>query len=85
MRYIADFVEAALTDGKMAFIAGPRQVGKTTLARLIARSGRGYLSWDARGHSRRAGSRPAPRPDLTSARRVLDTPVTWLSRSTPRR
>src|SRR5580698_10406191 len=31
---------------KMVFVAGPRQVGKTTLARSLDRSSVGYLSWD---------------------------------------
>src|SRR5262249_29888900 len=30
----------------MAFIAGPRQVGKTTLARSFLADGRGYFNWD---------------------------------------
>ncbi len=35
---------------KMVFVAGPRQVGKTTLARgILAESGAGvYLDWDNR-------------------------------------
>ena len=31
---------------KMAFIGGPRQVGKTTLARQIIRKYVSYLNWD---------------------------------------
>ena len=31
---------------KMVFVAGPRQVGKTTLARSLPGSARGYLNWD---------------------------------------
>jgi hypothetical protein len=31
---------------KMVFVAGPRQVGKTTLARSLPHAGRGYLNWD---------------------------------------
>jgi predicted AAA+ superfamily ATPase len=54
MRYIADFVEAALTDGKMAFIAGPRQVGKTTLARsLVTNPDSAYFTWDLDSHRKR--------------------------------
>ena len=30
----------------MVFVAGPRQVGKTTLARRLPGSARGYLNWD---------------------------------------
>lgn len=32
---------------KMVFVAGPRQVGKTTLARSLPGARVGYLSWDA--------------------------------------
>jgi hypothetical protein len=31
---------------KMVFVAGPRQVGKTTLARRVPGAARGYLNWD---------------------------------------
>ncbi|MGH9363453.1 MAG: hypothetical protein ACRD2T_16205 [Thermoanaerobaculia bacterium] len=31
----------------MVFVAGPRQVGKTTLARSLPGGAEGYLSWDA--------------------------------------
>lgn len=45
----ADFVKKiAFKNNKMAFIAGPRQVGKTTLALqlLEATGGGGYFNWD---------------------------------------
>lgn len=47
------YIESACTadlDRKMVFIAGPRQVGKATLARrILSRQERGtYLSWDRR-------------------------------------
>jgi len=48
-RYILKFIESlALTRNKMAFISGPRQVGKTTLGKqLIGQSDRGqYWNWD---------------------------------------
>jgi predicted AAA+ superfamily ATPase len=32
---------------KMVFVAGPRQVGKTTLAKRLPGAQRGYLNWDA--------------------------------------
>lgn len=35
---------------KMVFVAGPRQVGKTTLAKKVLRDPRGYLSWDIAEH-----------------------------------
>jgi hypothetical protein len=33
-------------DRKMVFVAGPRQVGKTTLALSLPGAAAGYLSWD---------------------------------------
>lgn len=33
-------------DRKMVFVAGPRQVGKTTLARSLLGKERGYLNWE---------------------------------------
>lgn len=35
---------------KMVFVAGPRQVGKTTLARSLPGSAAGYLNWDVAEH-----------------------------------
>lgn len=35
---------------KMVFVAGPRQVGKTTLARSLLRGTTGYLNWDVAEH-----------------------------------
>jgi predicted AAA+ superfamily ATPase len=48
-RYIAAQVRRDLAR-KMVFIAGPRQVGKTTLARMLARSPNSYLNWDVAEH-----------------------------------
>jgi len=48
MRYIANFIKDDL-NGKMVFVGGPRQVGKTTLAQRIlterGNNGR-YFNWD---------------------------------------
>ena len=44
-RYLAEQVARDLTR-KMVFVAGPRQVGKTTLARMLPGARRGYLNWD---------------------------------------
>lgn len=44
-RYLRAQVEGDL-DHKMVFIAGPRQVGKTTLAKSLPRATKGYLNWD---------------------------------------
>jgi predicted AAA+ superfamily ATPase len=39
---------------KMVFVGGPRQVGKTTLARtLLGKGVRGYLNWDVAEHRER--------------------------------
>ena len=35
---------------KMAFVAGPRQVGKTTLALALPGARQGYLNWDVAAH-----------------------------------
>jgi predicted AAA+ superfamily ATPase len=51
------YLEPPITDDlaeKMVFVAGPRQVGKTTMAkRLLERTDHGqYLNWDNRDHRR---------------------------------
>lgn len=46
-RYLQAAVAAdALADRKMAFISGPRQVGKTTLGRALLQVPQNYFSWD---------------------------------------
>jgi hypothetical protein len=45
VRYLAAQVRRDLAR-KMVFVAGPRQVGKTTLARSLPGAPAGYLSWD---------------------------------------
>lgn len=51
-RYLTKDILEALNDNKMVFISGPRQVGKTTLAKQIAenyfKSRYSYLNWDDR-------------------------------------
>ncbi len=44
-RYLESQVEKDL-ELKMVFVAGPRQVGKTTVARVLPRGRQGYLNWD---------------------------------------
>ncbi len=44
-RYIAEQVRRDL-DRKMVFVAGPRQVGKTTMAKALEGARSGYLNWD---------------------------------------
>ena len=62
MRYIASNIESLLTKEKrMAFIAGPRQVGKTTLAQNLLSSKKSeqwYFSWDILEHRKLILKRP---------------------------
>jgi predicted AAA+ superfamily ATPase len=54
VRYIAAAVEEALAERKMGFISGPRQVGKTTLARsLVHEPKESYFTWDLERDRRR--------------------------------
>ena len=65
-RYIfRDIERDALADGKMAFISGPRQVGKTTLAKGLLLGSQNYFSWDD-DDFRRAWSKSAS--DAVAAR-----------------
>ncbi|MBI2335148.1 MAG: AAA family ATPase [Deltaproteobacteria bacterium] len=54
MRYLSQDIERTLTqEKKMAFIAGPRQVGKTTFAQTLLKkvhSEHGYYNWDIEAH-----------------------------------
>lgn len=49
---------------KMVFVAGPRQVGKTTLALTLPGAARGYLNWDVAEHRERILKRELPPGDL---------------------
>ena len=49
---------------KMVFVAGPRQVGKTTLAKRLPGAADGYLSWDVPAHRERFLRRELPAADL---------------------
>lgn len=44
-RYLATQIKHDLTR-KMVFVGGPRQVGKTTLAKTFLKDKKGYLNWD---------------------------------------
>lgn len=47
-RYLEPFIEQlALERNKMAFFSGPRQCGKTTMAKQLAGSSGMYLNWDS--------------------------------------
>ncbi|KRB24259.1 ATP-binding protein [Mesorhizobium sp. Root172] len=48
-RRIRPLVETALTDTRVVLIVGPRQAGKTTLARQFAGDGRPYITLDDTG------------------------------------
>jgi hypothetical protein len=58
-RYLTPQVERDLKR-KMVFVAGPRQVGKTTLARSLPGAREGYLNWDIAGHRERILRREMP-------------------------
>ena len=62
-RYLADQVRLDL-NRKMVFVAGPRQVGKTTLARRLPGADQGYLNWDAEEDRERILRRELPTADL---------------------
>jgi predicted AAA+ superfamily ATPase len=66
-RYLNDRIEEDLSQ-KMVFVAGPRQVGKTTMARQIIPSDDDYLNWDVAEHRERILRRELP----VSGRVVFD-------------
>ena len=76
-RYLEPWLREDLA-GKMLFVAGPRQVGRTTLARRIMASSKTslYLNWDNRGD--RAEIRAARWPG-GNALVVLDEIHKWRS------
>jgi hypothetical protein len=58
-RYLLPQVQQDLSR-KMVFVAGPRQVGKTTLALSLPGAEGGYLSWDIPEHRERILRRELP-------------------------
>ncbi len=58
-RYLQAQIERDL-ERKMVFVAGPRQVGKTTLARTLPDGRRGYLNWDVPADRERILTRRLP-------------------------
>jgi len=59
VRYLLPQVRRDLAR-KMVFVAGPRQVGKTTLARSLPGAAAGYLNWDVAEHRERILRRELP-------------------------
>ena len=62
-RYLADQIERDLAR-KMVFVAGPRQVGKTTLARTLPGARAGFLNWDVAEDRERILRRELPPTEL---------------------
>lgn len=62
-RYLLPKVQEDL-EQKMVFVAGPRQVGKTTLAQSLPGAAAGYLNWDVPEHRERILRRELPDCDL---------------------
>ncbi|MBM3317862.1 MAG: ATP-binding protein [Candidatus Eisenbacteria bacterium] len=62
-RYLAAQVRKDLKT-KMVFVAGPRQVGKTTMARSLPGAAAGYLNWDVAEHRERILRRELPPGNL---------------------
>lgn len=62
-RYLRAQVEEDLQH-KMVFVAGPRQVGKTTSALSLAGAQAGYMSWDVSEHRERILRSQMPPGDL---------------------
>ncbi len=58
-RYLVPQIRRDL-ERKMVFVAGPRQVGKTTLALGLPGAAPGYLSWDVPEHRERILKRELP-------------------------
>lgn len=62
-RYLTAQVLSDL-ERKMVFVAGPRQVGKTTLARSLPGAADAYLNWDIAEHRQRILRRELPATNL---------------------
>jgi len=58
-RYLAEQIVKDLK-AKMVFLGGPRQVGKTTLAKQILPDKNGYLNWDIAEHREKILKRELP-------------------------
>ena len=72
VRYLERYLEKQIVSDlrrKMAFIGGPRQAGKTVLARQIIKGEDSYLNWDNTEHRRRIIRNEPP---LSSGELVFD-------------
>src|SRR3989338_1706854 len=58
-RYLTSQIKHDLSK-KMVFLGGPRQVGKTTLAKSISKDPKGYLNWDIPEHREKILKREIP-------------------------
>ena len=58
-RYLIPQIQEDL-EHKMVFVAGPRQVGKTTMALALPGAREGYLNWDIAEHRERILRRELP-------------------------
>ena len=86
MRYIATAVLEALAERKMAFVAGPRRVGKTTLTKSLLRDPEaGTFTWDLDRDRRRILRADGPfwtaSPGRSRARIVLSRSGTSVTKS----
>lgn len=62
-RYLVSQVKADL-EHKMVFVAGPRQVGKTTLSMSLPGAAEGYRNWDIAEHRAQLLANELPPADL---------------------
>lgn len=62
-RYLYPQIQRDLTK-KMVFVGGPRQVGKTTLAKKFLHESKGYLNWDVPEHREHILKRELPATSL---------------------
>ena len=62
-RYLTGQIKQDL-EKKMVFVAGPRQVGKTTLSQGLPGADTGYLNWDVAEHRERILKRELPVSNL---------------------
>lgn len=62
-RYLTSQIKRDLSK-KMVFLGGPRQVGKTTLAKSISQDPKGYLNWDIAEHREKILKREIPSSEI---------------------